>query len=399
MRLIALLALPLVLALPASAQTNDEVRAEDRLAHERLIVIDTHLDIPERWDAGDWDFAARHRYEWDRSQVDLPRMDEGGLDGGFLVIYTPQGELTPEGYRGARDAALLRAAAIHRVLGEIDDRIGLALTAEDAERAAAAGRHFAFISIENSWPLGEDLSLLATFHRLGARMAGPVHFRTNQLADSATGDAVWHGLSPLGRQWVAEMNRLGMIIDGSHASDDVFDQMLELSRAPIILSHSGPRAIFNHPRNIDDARLRRLARAGGVLFINSVYLVPLDTSDERSALNDRHRNWANLSAAERQQLLRDEAALEAQRPSAGADFELYMRSLLHAVSVMGVDHVGLGADWDGGGGVAGMEDIVALPRITSRLRREGFSEADIAKIAGGNLLRVLRRVQALAARP
>jgi membrane dipeptidase len=399
MRLIAFLALPLILAVPASAQTNGDVRAEDRLAHERLIVIDTHLDIPERWDAGDWDFGVRHRYEWDGSQVDLPRMDEGGLDGGFLVIYTAQGELTAEGYRGARDAALLRAAAIHRVLGKNEDRIGLALTADDAERAAAAGRHFAFISMENSWPLGEDLSLLATFHRLGVRMAGPVHFRTNQLADSATGDAVWHGLSPLGRQWVAEMNRLGMIIDGSHASDDVFDQMLELSQAPIILSHSGPRAIFNHPRNIDDARLRRLARAGGVLFVNSVYLVPLDNSDERSALNDRHRNWANLTPDERQQLLRDEAALDARRPAAGADFDLYMRSLLHAVSVMGVDHVGLGADWDGGGGVAGMEDIVALPRITARLRREGFSDADIAKIAGGNLLRVLRRVQAVAARP
>ena len=398
MRFLALLALPLALVLPASAQTQSDVSAEDRLAHERMIVIDTHLDIPDRWDAPGWDFAERHRYDWDRSQVDLPRMEEGGLDGGFLVVYTSQGDLTPEGYRQARDAALVRAAAIHRVLGENRDRIGLALTPDDAERLAASGKRFAFISMENSWPLGEDLSLLATFHRLGLRMAGPVHFRTNQLADSATGEAVWHGLSPLGRQWVAEMNRLGILIDGSHASDTVFDQMLELSRVPIILSHSGPRAIFNHPRNIDDARMHRLARAGGVLFINSVYLVQHDNSDERDAINERHRNWANLDVAARRQLLRDEAALDARRPYTSANFDLYMRSLLHAISVMGVDHVGLGADWDGGGGVIGMEDITALPRITARLRREGFSEVDIGKIMGGNLLRVLRQVEAAAAR-
>jgi membrane dipeptidase len=399
MRLLALLALPLVFAIPASAQTQSDVSAEDRLAHERMIVIDTHLDIPERWDAGGWDFGERHRYEWDRSQVDLPRMEEGGLDGGFLVIYTAQGELTPSGYRQARDAALVRAAAIHRVIGENENRLGLALTADDAERFAAAGKRFAFISMENSWPLGEDLSLLVTFHRLGLRMAGPVHFRTNQLADSATGEAVWRGLSPLGRQWVAEMNRLGILIDGSHASDAVFDQMLELSRVPIILSHSGPKAIFNHARNIDDGRMRRLARAGGVLFINSVYLVQHDNSDERDAIDERHRNWANLDAAARRQLLRDTAALNARRPYTTADFDLYMRSLLHAIAVMGVDHVGLGADWDGGGGVIGMEDISALPRVTARLRREGFSDADIAKVMGGNLLRVLRQTQAAAARP
>jgi membrane dipeptidase len=228
-------------------------------------------------------------------------------------------------------------------------------------------------------------------------MAGPVHSRTNQLADSATGEARWHGLSPAGRQWVAEMNRLGIIIDGSHSSDATFDQMLALSRVPIVLSHSGPKAIFNHPRNIDDDRMRRLALAGGVIFINSIFLLQHDNSDARDALNDRREHWAELDAAGRRRLAADMAALNAQRPYTTADFDLYMRSLLHAVAVMGVDHVGLGADWDGGGGVIGMEDITALPRITARLRRAGMSEADIAKIMGGNLLRVLRQVQAGAA--
>ncbi|HEY0114993.1 MAG TPA: membrane dipeptidase, partial [Allosphingosinicella sp.] len=251
--------------------------------------------------------------------------------------------------------------------------------------------------IENSWPLGEDLTLLEAFHRLGVRMAGPVHSRTNQLADSTTGEPRWRGLSPLGRRWVAEMNRLGMLVDVSHSSDAAFDQMVALSRVPVVASHSGPSAINEHPRNLDDDRMRRLARAGGVMFLNSLFLAPHDTSEERSAVEARQLRWAELSREERRRLLADRAALEARQPFNQANFETYMRALLHAVRVMGADHVGLGADWDGGGGVQGMEDITALPRITARLRREGFAEADIAKIMGGNLLRVLRQAQAAAA--
>jgi membrane dipeptidase len=398
MRILSVPALALLLAIPASVQRSD-VSPADRAAHQRMIVLDTHLDIPERWDDGQWDFGARHAYGEDGSQVDLPRMDEGGLDGGFLAIYTPQGALTEEGYHAARDAALVRAAAIRRVLGENRARIGLALTPQDALRLSRQGRHFGFISMENSWPLGEDLSLLTTFYRLGVRLAGPVHFRNNQLADSATDRPRWNGLSPLGRQWVAEMNRLGILIDASHSSDAAFDQLLALSRVPIIASHSGPRAIYDHPRNLDDARMRRLAAAGGLLMINSVYLAPADNSREREAINDRHKSWANLDEAQRAQLLRDEAALNRLRPAGTADFDLYMRSMLHAIQVMGADHVGLGADWDGGGGVTGMEDITSLPRISARLRREGLGEQDIAKIMGGNLLRVLGQVQAGGARP
>ena len=392
--LLALLAAPL-LASPLVGQT---VGPGDRLLHDQMLVLDTHLDIAMRFDSGEWDFSQLHRFEWDGSQVDLPRMDQGGLDGGFFVIYTPQGELGAVHYAQARAAALVRAAAIHRVIGENRDRLGLALTADDAERLHREGRRIGFISIENSWPLGEDLSMLAAFHRLGVRMAGPVHSRNNQFADSTTDTPRWNGLSPLGRQWVAEMNRLGILIDGSHSSDAAFDQMLELSRVPIVLSHSGPRAIYNHARNIDDERMRRLARAGGVMFMNTIFLAPDDRSDERNAIEERQRNWANLDAAGRRRLLADKAALDAQRPFTTATFDHFMHSLLHAVAVMGVEHVGLGADWDGGGGVQGMEDISLLPRITERLRREGFNERDIARIMGGNLLRVMRQAQAAAAR-
>jgi membrane dipeptidase len=364
-----------------------------------MLVLDTHLDTPVLFEReGGWDFGELHRFEWDNSQVDLPRMAMGGLDGGFFVIYTPQGPLTEQGFRKARDAAFGRAAAIQRVIGENRDRIGFATTAADAERLQREGKAIAFQSIENSYPLGNDLSLLETFHRLGVRMAGPVHSKNNQFADSTTDKPRWRGLSPLGRRWVAEMNRLGMIVDGSHSSDAAFDQMLALSKAPIVLSHSGSSTMFKHPRNIDDERLRRLAAKGGVMFVNSLFLSPSGSSPERDALEERQKKWELLGPAERRQLVADRAALDARAPFSTADFEIYMKSLLHSIRVMGPDHVGLGADWDGGGGVIGMEDVSHLPKITARLRREGLSDADIAKIMGGNLLRVMRAVEAAAGR-
>jgi len=384
-------ALPLLLAIAPA----EDVTPADRLAHEQMLVLDTHLDTPELFEHPGWDFARWHDRAFDGSQVDIPRMEQGGLDGGFFVIYTPQGPLTPAGYAAARNAALTRATWIQRVVAAHPDRLELATTAGDARRIAASGKRVVFQSIENSYPLGEDLSLLAHFHDLGVRLAGPVHFRNNQFADSATDTPRWHGFSPLGRQWVAEMNRLGMVIDVSHASDDVFDQALALSKTPILASHSGPKAIFDHPRNLDDARMRKLAAAGGVLQINSVYLAPSVSISGGEALGERQRRWWVLPPAEQRRLIADIAALGPHEGT--ADFELFLRSLLHAIRVMGVDHVGIGADWDGGGGVRGMEDITALPRITARLRREGFSDADVEKIWSGNALRVLKAAEDWAA--
>jgi membrane dipeptidase len=193
------------------------------------------------------------------------------------------------------------------------------------------------------------------------------------------------------------MNRLGIIVDGSHSSDAVIDQMIQLSRAPIVLSHHGPRDLYNHPRNTSDERMRRLAASGGVMFMNTLFLGTNDSSDARSALERRQERWGSLTPAERRQLLADLAAQNARTPQTSITFDMFMASVMHTIRVMGVDHVGLGADWDGGGGVQGLEDIALLPRVTARLRREGISERDIARIMGGNLLRVMRQVQAGAA--
>ena len=384
-------------ALLSAAPAHSQLSAGDRLAHEQMLTLDTHLDTPAVLGREGWKFGDYHQVDWDRSQVDLPRMEQGGLDGGFFAIFTEQGPLTAQGYAAARDRAFLRAAAIQRMVAAYSDKMALARTAEDAARITAAGKRAVYQSIENSYPIGPDIALLQTFFALGVRMAGPVHFKNNQFGDSATDKPRWHGLSKLGRLWVAEMNRLGMIIDASHASDDVFDQLLVLSKTPIILSHSGPRAIYDHPRNLDDARMRKLAAAGGVMQINSVYLTKSDDNKERAAQQGQQERWATLDDDHRRELLAQMAALDARAPPKRATFDMFMKSLLHAIDVMGIDHVGIGADWDGGGGVIGMEDITAIPKITARLRQAGYSQSDIQKVWSGNVLRLLKQAEDYAA--
>ena len=375
----------------ASQATQTTVSAADRLLHERLLTLDTHLDTPTSFERTGWRFDQWHEFDFDGTQVDLPRMEQGGLDGGFFVIYTAQGPTTPEAYARVRDQALLRAMAIQRVVAANPDRLALATTAADAERLHAHGKRIVYQAIENSYPLGTDLTLLETFHKLGVRMAGPVHNGPNQFSDSARGEALHNGLSPLGRRWVAEMNRLGMVVDGSHASDRAIDQMIALSKTPLILSHHGPDAVLDAPRNIPDALMRKLARSGGVMQMNTLFLRPTTSADCRDGIEERQKNWEVLSAAERARVIADKAVCPAFEL---ADLDLFMRSLLHAVRVMGIDHVGIGADWDGGGGLSDMKDISGLPAITARLRGAGFSEADIAKVWSGNVLRLLRAAEA-----
>ena len=399
MRLTLSLALALALLAPAPAAAQERVSPVDRLFHEQLLTLDTHLDTPVLFERPGWDFDRWHNVEWDGSQVDIPRMEIGGLDGGFFVIYTPHGELTPQGFAKARDAALMRAAAIQRVVAANKDKLEFAYTADDAARIHRAGKRVVYQSIENSYPLGNDLSLLSTFYRLGVRMAGPVHNGTNQFADSSRDTPRWNGLSPLGRQWVAEMNRLGMVIDGSHSSDAALEQMIALSKTPVILSHSGPKAIFDHPRNIGDDLMRRLAKSGGVMQMNTLFLVPTPQNrPSRATIETQEEQWETLTPAQRAKLVAEQTAFDARNPPALASIDVFMRALLHAIKVMGVDHVGLGADWDGGGALQGMTDISGLPIITARLRKAGYSDRDIEKIWSGNTLRLLRQAERHAAR-
>ena len=394
-----------VLVAVAVAITGQALAADDaRAIHERLLTLDTHMDTPMEFARPGWDMMDRHTVADDFSQVDFPRMKEGGLDGGFFAIYTPQGPRTPEGLQAARDAALKRAVEIHEMVAKHSDVFELAFKADDAAKIAAKGKRIVFMSIENSYPLGKDLTLMKTFYDLGVRMIGPVHFTNNDLGDSATDPKgpEWHGLSPLGKEFVKEANRLGMILDASHSSDDVFDQMLALSTTPIILSHSGARAVFNHPRNIDDARMMKLAAAGGVIQINSYseYLVPTPDNPGRDAamraLAMKYGPMRSLGGAQLKAYAAERSAIDAKYPVPRATFDDVMAHLLHALKLVGPDHVGIGLDWDGGGGVTGMEDVASIPKITARLLAAGYTENDLAKIWGGNALRLLRQAEAKA---
>jgi membrane dipeptidase len=352
-----------------------------------------------------WDMMKRHSFETDFSQVDYPRMVEGGLDGGFFAIYTPQGPLTPEGMAAARDYALVRAAAIREMVARNSSHFELAFVPSDATRIAAVKKRIVFQSIENSYPLANDVTLLRSFYALGVRMAGPVHFANNQLGDSATDPKgkTWNGLSPMGHDFVALANELGVILDASHSSDDVFDQMVARSKVPIILSHSGCRAVHDHPRNIDDDRLKKLAATGGVIQINSfnAYLITVPPNPERDkaqgAIFASLRGLYSLSPAEATKAVETAAnqmrTVNARYPEPRATFEDYMAHMLHALKLVGPDHVGVGADWDGGGGVIGMEDCAANWKITARLLDEGYREADLQKIWSGNVMRLMQTVQ------
>ena len=407
------------------AETDAEFAAHARALHERVIVLDTHLDTPANFSKPGWDIMDRHSYEADRSQVDYPRMVEGGLDGGFWAIFTAQGARTPEGLASARDRALIRAVEIREMVAKHSDKFELAFTSDDAARIHAAGKRIVYQSIENAYPIGKDLSLIQTFYTLGVRMMSPAHTSNSDLADSAT-DASgpeWHGLSPLGKEFVAECNRLGIVLDASHSADSVFDQMLELSKTPLILSHSGPKGANAHPRNIDDERIKKLAAKGGVIQINSLsgYLIPTPPNPERNAAmaqlfgkyglpapgggrgpagaaagggrGGRGGRGGDLPPDKRDAFMKEMAEVEKKYPVPQANFEDFMRHVNYALKLVGPEHVGFGADWDGGGGVDGMRDITGYPKVTERLLKDGYTEKDIANMWGGNVIRLLKAAE------
>ncbi|QQV77377.1 dipeptidase [Sphingomonas aliaeris] len=373
-----------------------------RQVHEAAIVLDTHFDTPANLGRPGWSIMDRHSRADSGDQVDYPRMVEGGIDGGFFAIFTAQGPRTPQGDRDARDAAMTRAVQIREMVARHPDVFRLVTTSAEARAAIAAKKRFVFMSMENGYPFEADLSLMRSFQRLGVTMMSPVHFKNDDLADSATDAPEWNGLSPRGRMFVAEANRVGILIDCSHASDDVLRQTIALSKAPIILSHSGVRAIFDHPRNVTDADLRALAAKGGVVQINAFdgYMIAQPKIPEReaamAALMAKLPPRATMTEADRTAFLAQRKAIDARWPVPRATFDDVMKHLIHAIGVAGIDHVGISGDFDGGGGVEGFDDITAFPKITAALLARGFSAADVAKVWGGNALRVLDAAQAAA---
>ena len=389
--------------------------------HDAVMTLDTHVDIDVD------NFMDNKNYNEDLdTQVNLPKMEKGGLDVSWLIVYTGQGELNKSGYAAAMDNAMAKFDAIHRLTEELaPDRIQLALTSEEARRIHAAGKKVAMIGVENAYPLGTDLSNIQKFHDLGARYMSLSHNGHSQFCDSNTGeeqkDWLYGGLSELGKKAVAEMNRVGIMIDLSHPSREANKQMIELSKAPVIASHSSARALSDVSRNLDDELLKMIQKNGGVVqtvafrqYVDvekhkandkasqtlyreiaeelGVEYVPLREIGklEGQARSDAYDNYAKIMKGAQGR----KTEINAAHPP--VDVKDFVNHIDYMVELIGIDHVGISSDFDGGGGVMGWKDASETFNVTLELVRRGYNEEEIAKLWGQNLLRVLDEVQVVA---
>jgi membrane dipeptidase len=356
---------------PTSAQSADAALvARARAIHDRVIALDTHADI----DPANFTAAKNYTQRLD-TQVNLPKMIEGGLDAAFFIAYVGQPNpaqtpdaLTVAGYDRAYKTVVEKFEAVHRLTEQIAPRqIGLALTAADVRQINGEGRKVALIGIENGYPIGTDIRRVKEFYDRGGRYLSLAHNGNNQLSDSNTGERdgyLWNnGISPLGKEVLAEMNRVGIMVDVSHPSKGSMLQAAALSKAPIIASHSAVRALCDVSRNMDDEMLRALAKTNGVVqvvgFSNYIKTQPQGSTTRATV----------------------------------ADFANHID---YAVKLIGIDHVGISSDFDGGGGLADWKDASETFNVTLELVKRGYSEADIAKMWSGNLLRVMDDVQRIA---
>lgn len=399
---------------------NKDETLEDRARriHNEVITLDTHNDFR----VSNFTDSINYTQRLD-TQVNLPKMEEGGLDVSWLIVYTGQGELSPEGYATARENAMAKFDAIHRLCEEYaPEQIELALTSDDVRRITSAGKKVAMIGVENAYPIGEDLSQFEDYFKRGARYISLSHNGHSQFCDSNTGedDQVWmhNGLSELGREAIKEMNRLGIMIDISHVSKASMVQMIELSEAPIIASHSSARALCNHTRNLDDEQLALLKANGGVVqtvafrrYLKSDrddYLEPLyqKVADSMGVTwyngnQMRHidREKAQAFREVRRTIMQKVRELTENDPNlpAQATVSDFVDHIDYLVEKMGIEHVGISSDFDGGGGIEGWDDASETFNVTLELVKRGYTQDEISMLWSGNLLRVLDEVQAKAA--
>lgn len=402
-------------------KATENLEEKARRIHDAVITIDTHDDINVK------NFTDSINYTQNLdTQVNLPKMKEGGLDVAWLIVYTGQDTLSADGYDKASENAMSKFEAIHKLCEEIaPDQIELALTSADVRRIVDSGKKVAMIGVENAYPIGEDLSKIEEYQKLGARYISLAHNGHSQFSDSNTGeqDSVWlhNGLSDLGKQAVAEMNRVGIMIDVSHPSKEAMKQMIELTKAPIIASHSSARALCNHSRNLDDEQLLLMKENGGVVqtvafssylntekhearadYMKQVYQKVADSLGvdwyERS-------QFATLSKEQRDaffeyypkvvNIAKELAEKDPNIPPA-VNVSDFVDHIDYMVKLIGIDHVGISSDFDGGGGIEGWSDASETFNVTLELVKRGYTEEEIAKLWGGNLLRVLDEVQAVA---
>lgn len=370
-----------------------------RLIHEKVLTVDSHTDTPWALLQGGFDLDERHDYAKDKSRVDFPRMKEGGLDAVFMAAFIGQRKRDEEGNERAKSVVVSTIDSIRVNLAARTATAGLALTPEDAYKLEEDGKRCVFIGIENGYAIGQDIGNIEAFYNMGARYITLCHTRNNDICDSSTDSTEHNGLSDFGVEVVKEMNRVGMMIDVSHMSDSSFYDVLALTKVPVIASHSCARAICDQPRNLNDDMLSKLAENGGVvqMCILSDYVMkpePFPARDSAfQAVKDKYRNFEHLTPDEEKLAWQEWEYVDSVFSRKLATVSDAVDHIDHMVRVAGIDHVGIGTDFDGGGGLADCVDASQLGAITLELVKRGYSEDEIRKIWGGNIMRVMGEVQ------
>ncbi len=389
---------------PPAEETEEALIARALEIHDRVLTLDTHADTPLRMIEPGFDMSERHDPNESGSKLDYPRMVEGGLDAVFFAAFVAQDIRDDDGNSRAKALSLQMIDAVKDSIERNPDVAGLALDPKDAVELEEAGKRAIFIALENGYPVGNDLSNVELYFDEGVRYITLVHSTNNDLADSATdrNGAEHDGISAFGEEVVQEMNRLGIMVDVSHGSDDVFYDAIAVSRAPIIASHSNARTVTDHQRNMTDEMLRLMAENGGVVQLTmlSDYLRDAPVNEARDAalaeLRATMKPVSEMTQEERAAMRQAFNDINQKFPTAPATVSDAVDHIDHIVAVAGIDHVGIGCDFDGGGGIDGVFDVSEVMNITIELVRRGYTEEQIDKIWGGNLLRVFRDVQAVA---
>lgn len=371
--------------------------------HSKAITIDSHTDTPMWFLNEGFYFGELHNARLQSSKVDIPRMEQGGLDGIFLAVFVGQQGRDEAGNLSAKNEALQVFDSIHANLRRYHNKIQLTLTSDGIYPVLKTGKRAVFIGLENGYPLGRDLSLIDTFYKRGARYITLCHTANNDICDSSTDPKgpEHNGVSVFGEEVIRLMNQKGIMIDVSHISDTSFYDVIRLSKAPVIASHSCARAICDNPRNMNDDMLRTLAENGGVIqmCILSAYVkTPVKQPERDSAKAEVRRvygDYYSLDVEGKKKFLEAWYQVDKDFPAKLANVSDVVDHIDHIVEVAGIDHVGIGTDFDGGGGVEGCYDVSEMKNITAELLRRGYSEKDIRQIWGENLLRVFAEVEKL----
>jgi len=336
--------------------------------HHQACVIDTHTDTPMKLVSGQVNLAERHQAP--KSQVDFPRLKEGDVDAIFFALFTEQLGRIPSNYQLAYQLANRMIDSISAAVARNPEKAGIAVSSDEIRYLSKKNKTAICIGMENGFPLAKDISRVKEFYNRGVRYITLCHSFNNDICDSSTDPkgSEHDGLSNFGRDVVVEMNQIGMMIDVSHISDKSFYDVITLSKAPVIASHSSSRSLCDHPRNMSDDMIRALAKNGGVIqiCIVGVYLAKMDTA--------------------------------LQNCGKRADIKTLVDHIDHVVKLVGIDYVGIGSDFDGGGGLIDCRDVTYFPAITAELVKRGYSKKEIAKIWGGNFLRVFEEVEDVAER-